>query len=118
MNRSEIPKNAEILSMTWAMKQKASGELLGRLNARGFEQLDGQPYYADIIAVPVTNPNTIRILLSLMCMNPKWIAEIVDLKGAFLQGEFENGECTDLRYQTSCFVLLQHSCEVYEGLRV
>ena len=27
-----------------------------------------------------------------MCMNPKWVAEIVDVEGAFLQGEFENGE--------------------------
>ena len=29
VNRSEIPKNAKILSMTWAMKQKMSGELHG-----------------------------------------------------------------------------------------
>ena len=27
-----------------------------------------------------------------MCMNPNWIAEIVDVEGAFLQGKFENGE--------------------------
>ena len=54
--------------------------------------MEGQHYYADSIAVPVTNLNTIRILLTLMCMNPKWQAEIVDVKGAFLQGKFKNGK--------------------------
>ena len=80
------------MSTTWAMKQKASGQLCGRLNAQGYEQLEGQHYYADSIAAPVTNPNTIQILLTLMCMNLKWQAEIVDVKGAFLQGIFENGK--------------------------
>ena len=80
------------MSTTWAMEQKASGQLRGCLNAQGYEQLEGQHYYADSIAAPVTNPNTIQILLTLMCMNPKWQAEIVDVEGAFLQGKFENGK--------------------------
>ena len=92
VNRGDIPSNAKIMSTTWAMKQKASGQLRGRLNARGYEQLEGQHYYAHLIAATVTNPNTIRILLILMCMNPKWNAEIVNIEGAFLQGEFKNGE--------------------------
>ena len=54
--------------------------------------MEGQHYFADSIAAPVTNPNTICIILTLMCMNPKWKAEIVDVEGAFLQGKFENGE--------------------------
>ena len=80
------------MSTTWAMKQKANRTLRGCLNAQGYEQLEGLHYYADSIAAPVTNPNTIRILLMLMCMNPKWNAEIVDVKGAFLQGKFENSK--------------------------
>ena len=48
--------------------------------------MEGQHYYTDSIAVPVMNPNTIRILLTLMCMNPKWQAEYLDVD------KFENGE--------------------------
>ena len=38
------------------------------------------------------NPNTIQILLTLMCMHRKWIAEIINVEGDFFQREFENGE--------------------------
>ena len=33
-----------------------------------------------------------RMVLTLLCMNPKWVAVILDVEGAFLQGQFENGE--------------------------
>ena len=58
-DRKKLPSDAKVMSMTWAMKQKASGQLRGHLNARGYEQLEGQHYYADSIAAPVTNLNTI-----------------------------------------------------------
>ena len=48
------------------MKKTTNGEVHRRLNARGFEQVDGQLFYVDIIAAPVTNPNTIQILLTLV----------------------------------------------------
>ena len=35
MNWKDIMSNAKILSTTWAIKQKVSGELCGRLNVRG-----------------------------------------------------------------------------------
>ena len=68
------------------------GQWRGCLNARGFKQLEGQHCFADTITSPVTNPNTIQILLTLMCMHPKWIAEILYVEFAFLQGEFKDGE--------------------------
>ena len=66
INQKDLPSDAKVFSITWAMKQKASGELRSQLNARGLEQLEGQYYFSDTIAAPVTNPNTIQILLTLM----------------------------------------------------
>ncbi len=39
---------------------------------------------------PVTNAGTIRIMLILMLM-AAWHGRIMDVKGTFLHGEFENG---------------------------
>ena len=92
VSREDVPEGAKIMTTTWAMKKKTSGKLRGRLNARGFEQVEGVHYFADSIAAPVTNANTVRIALTLFGMNPDWVAEIVDVEGAFLQGKFTNGE--------------------------
>ena len=74
------------------MKNKTNGKLHGRLNARGYEQMDGKHYYSDSIAAPVTNPNTICIVWTLMAMNPNWVAIVIDVEGACLQGKLTNGE--------------------------
>jgi hypothetical protein len=65
---SELPKNAKVMSMTGAMEKKSDWKCHGRLNARGYEHLDGKHYYSDSIAAPVTNPNTIRIVWTLLAM--------------------------------------------------
>eukprot|EP00956_Cyclotella_meneghiniana_P008481 scaffold11431_cov23-Cyclotella_meneghiniana.AAC.2 len=52
----------------------------------------GQHYMAENISSPVTNPVTIRIAWTLLCANPDWIVEALDVEGAFLQGKFRNGE--------------------------
>ena len=94
------------------------------------------------IVAPVTNPNTIQILLTLMCIHPKWIAEIINVEGVFLQGEVKNGEIMYIdvpdgveKYyrkqedvllllnipiwnKASCFMFLQDSCETNEESRV
>ena len=54
--------------------------------------MKGIHYYLDSIAAPVTNPNTIRIAWTLLAMIPEWVAIIIDVEGAFLQGRFTNGE--------------------------
>lgn len=90
--RSELPANAKVLSTTWAMKLKANGTRRGRLNARGYEQQDGVHYFSDSIYAPVTNPAAIRIGCTLLAMNPDYIAIVLDVEGAFLQGAFLNGE--------------------------
>jgi hypothetical protein len=40
--RDDILKGSKILTLTWAMKKKANGVHRARLNARGYEQVDGE----------------------------------------------------------------------------
>ena len=87
-----MPKGTKPMTTTWSMKKKPSGELHGRLNAQGHEQQEGMHYFADSIAAPVTNPMPIRIVLTMLGVNPGWIAFVIDVEGAFLQGRFTNGE--------------------------
>ena len=89
--RSSLPEGTKPLTSTWAMKKKANGKYRARLNARGFQQIPGDHYNARSISSPVTNDVTIRIMLVLMLM-AGWHAEVVDVKGAFLHGKFEDGE--------------------------
>jgi hypothetical protein len=91
---SDLSKNEKVIDTTWAMKKKSSGTLRGRVNVRGFKQIDGQHYNGTSISAPVTNAMTIKLALTwmLMCTG---IAHVIDAKGAFLYGEFEDGErCT------------------------
>jgi hypothetical protein len=74
------------------MKQMSNRTQRGRLNACGYEQVDGSHYASDSIAAPVTNPITVRIVLMLYCMNHTWMSAIIDIEGAFLQGQFVNKE--------------------------
>jgi Reverse transcriptase (RNA-dependent DNA polymerase) len=89
--RNSIPPNAKILSSTWAMKQKSNNVKRARLNARGYEQVDGEHYDAYDIAAPVVSNLTIRICFILLAMT-NWYAHLMDVKGAFLTGEFGNNE--------------------------
>ena len=92
VKRKDLPKGGKVMTTTWAMKKKASGKLCGRLNARGYEQVEGKHYVEHNTSAPVTNPITIRIILTMMAMHAAWIAEVLDVDGAFLQGKFYNGE--------------------------
>ena len=42
--------------------------------------------------VPVTNAVTVQITLTLFANNPNWITEVIDIKAAFLQGQFVDNE--------------------------
>eukprot|EP00957_Ditylum_brightwellii_P128169 9775774-Ditylum_brightwellii.AAC.1 len=59
---------------------------------KGFEKINGEHYFSDSIAAPVTNLSTVQIALVLLAMNLKWISMVVDVEGTFLQGKFENGK--------------------------
>jgi hypothetical protein len=59
--RNEVPKNAKILTSTWAMKNKADGTKRARLNATGYEQKVGEHYDETSISSPVVNEASIFI---------------------------------------------------------
>jgi Reverse transcriptase (RNA-dependent DNA polymerase) len=78
------------------MKKKANGQFRARITARGFLQEDGVHYDSDSTAAPVTNETTIKIILTLMTM-ADWNAQLIDVKGAFLKGQFVEDESLYLR---------------------
>ena len=88
---SKLPSDVKVIDTVWVMKKKSSGKLRGRINVRGFKQVEGQHYDASSISAPVTNGMTIKLVLSLMLASGG-IAHVVDIDGAFLYGEFSNGE--------------------------
>ena len=73
------------------MQEKYNRVMCGRLNARRFRQIEGQHYDGSSIHAPVTNTASIRIVMTLMLM-AGWVAEVVDVKGAFLYGKIIDGE--------------------------
>ena len=89
--KSKVPPGAKILTSTWAMKKKANGTYRARINARGFEQIEGEHYDATATAAPVVNEATIFIVLIVMVMGGMY-AELMDVRGAFLHGTFPDGE--------------------------
>jgi Reverse transcriptase (RNA-dependent DNA polymerase) len=73
------------------MKKKASGVYRARLNARGYEQIDGEHFDKDTKASPVVALMTIMIIFILMIM-AGWYGSLTDVHGAFLKGQFDAGE--------------------------
>jgi hypothetical protein len=89
VKQDEVPKGTKIITSTCAMKKKASGTYRARSNARGFEQVDGKHYDKTQISSPVVNEITVRMVITLICM-ARWCAMLLDVKGAFICGNFEN----------------------------
>jgi hypothetical protein len=109
----DLPNHAKVLTSTWAMKKKANGTYCARMNAPGHKQVDGEHYDSHSISLPVTNKMTIHIVLTLMIM-AGWVGKLLDVKGAFLHGDFEDGEEAYLKipegsekhYDPASYVLL------------
>ena len=99
--------------LTWVMKKKSNGTFQERVNARGYEQIEGIHYDADTTAAPVVNEMTICIVFTLMVM-ADWYVEVVKVRGAFLHGEFKEGtklymevpEGFEKFYPIGCLLLL------------
>jgi len=94
--RKDLPVGTKIVDSVCAMKKKSNGTLHGQMNARGVKQVEGQHYDGTAISSPVTKSATIRIVLTLMMM-ASMLAHVVDVKGAFLHGEFEDGEVIHMK---------------------
>jgi hypothetical protein len=91
VKKSLLPKGTKVIDSTWACKKKGTRKLHGRLNARGFKQVEGVHYNGSSTHAPVTNAGTIQIVLILMIM-ADWQGQIGDVKGVFLHGKFEDGK--------------------------
>ena len=88
---SEFLPGTNVIDSIWAMKKKANGAYRGRVAARGFKQKDGVDYFSHSISAPVTTNVTICIVLVLMLM-ASWCTQLLDVNGAFLHGDFTDGE--------------------------
>ena len=86
----EVPAGAKVLTSTWAMKMKSNGTFWARLNARGYEQVDGVHYDEHDKAAPVVSEATIHLVLIIIIM-ANTVAHLIDVRGAFLHGIFEKG---------------------------
>jgi Reverse transcriptase (RNA-dependent DNA polymerase) len=91
VNHTSLPKTAKIITSTWAKKKKSNGVFRARLAARGFQQQDGVHYESSNTSSPVVYDITTHIFFVLAIM-AGWHIEVLDVMGAFLYGEFEDGE--------------------------
>jgi Reverse transcriptase (RNA-dependent DNA polymerase) len=85
---AELPDGATVLSETWAMKKKVSGDHRARVTARGFKQIDGEHFDMNDKAAPVVTEATICIVFTLILM-AAWYAYVLVVVGAFLLGKFD-----------------------------
>ena len=86
----DVPARAKFITSNWAIKKKANGTYHARLNARGFQKLEGVHYYAADIVSPVTNDISISTVMVLTLV-AGWIAKVADVKGEFLHGGLVEG---------------------------
>jgi hypothetical protein len=91
-SQKHLPRDAVLIETVWACKLKSSSVPRARLNSRVYMQVEGEHYASDSILSPVSNPTTVRLLLTLVATNPKWEAWVIDIEGAFLQGDFRNNK--------------------------
>ncbi len=68
VKKNSLPRGTKVIVSTWVCKKKSTGKLRGRLNARGFKQIEGVHYDGSITHAPVTNASTSQIVLILMLM--------------------------------------------------
>jgi hypothetical protein len=81
-------KSVISITMRWALKMKASVVVRAQCNVCGFEQIPNVHYDSDSKSSPVTTQAAIFISFMILMMMPKYVARIIDVKGAFLKGKF------------------------------
>jgi hypothetical protein len=65
VDKETLKVTNKVLTTTWAMKKKPNGSYSARINARGFDQLEGLHYDSSSTSSPVTNDTTIRVIFTL-----------------------------------------------------
>ena len=100
VDKENVPPETKLVDSIWAYKLKSNGSKRGRLNIRGFKQVDGQSCDSANIQVPVTNNATIRLVLVLILL-AGWVSHIVDVNGAFLHGIFKKEDKAHMKVPES-----------------
>ena len=90
MPHSQVPEGTRIMTSTWACKKKSNGTYCTQLNLHGFLQVEGEHYDAHSISSPVVTIITIHIVLTMLTVITDWYAALVDVRGAFLLGDWES----------------------------
>ena len=62
---SKFPRGIKLLTSTWACKLKLNGTKRARLNARGYNQIDGIQFDSASIHAPVTNEISVRVIMTI-----------------------------------------------------
>ena len=91
VDKENLPPGTKLVDSTWTRKLKSNGTQHGRLNARGFKQVDGQSYDSANIYTPITIAVVTRLVLVMMLLAGR-LAHIAYVKGAFLHGKFKKQE--------------------------
>jgi Reverse transcriptase (RNA-dependent DNA polymerase) len=76
------------ISMTWALKLKVNGVIRARCNVCGFGQIPHMHYDPDSKSSPVTTQAALFVAFTIMMMAGNFVAQVIDIKGAFLKGKF------------------------------
>ena len=63
-----INPKTKVIYSTWACMKKSNGTLCARMHTRVFKQVEGDVYQSNSIAAPVTNDETIWVLLTMMLL--------------------------------------------------
>jgi Reverse transcriptase (RNA-dependent DNA polymerase) len=92
VQHSQVPEGTCIMTSTWVCKKKSNGTYHAQLNLCGFLQVEGEHYDAHSISSPVVTIITIHIVLTLLTVIVDWYAVLVDVRGAFLLGDWESDQ--------------------------
>eukprot|EP00957_Ditylum_brightwellii_P146516 11154868-Ditylum_brightwellii.AAC.1 len=77
VDKSEVPADAKVLTSTCTLKPKANRVKRARLNARGFEKVDGLHYDSKDLLAPVVSNMTVRMVTILIIM-AAWAGQLMD----------------------------------------
>ena len=89
MKRRDLPNGRRCIKCKWVFKFKRNGIFRARLVACGYSEIPGIDFHHHF--GPVIHDITWRILIVCMMI---WMLDawLIDVKTAFLHGEFEEGE--------------------------
>lgn len=91
-----LPDGVNLIGSRWVfdIKRNAEGVIVryrARLVAQGFSQVDGMDFWLTDLYAPVAKNASVRTVLA-MAARKDWEIEQVDIKSAYLYGEFDKGE--------------------------